>query len=147
MLTDWMLATFVFWSFSTCPPAFSIFCWSSAAWHDYGNKVKVTKKHISNYRYVKKVSVDAFTKIPNRRVLNLDSWLLLAYYYGNAEAKLRKWQVKRHLLSCMHQQIQPKSLSWWGKMGSSLIFQHCPSHAGSVRPHTWKLGLAAIILI
>jgi hypothetical protein len=30
------------------------------------------------------------------------------------------------LLSCMHQPVQPKSLSWWGKVGKSLILQHPP---------------------
>jgi len=28
------------------------------------------------------------------------------------------------ILSCMHRPVQPKSLSWWGKVGNSLILQH-----------------------
>jgi len=29
----------------------------------------------------------------------------------------------RKLLSCMHQPIQPKSISWWEEVGNSLILQ------------------------
>jgi hypothetical protein len=47
----------------------------------------------------------------------------------------------------MHQPVQPKSLSWWGKVGNSLILQHSLSRAGSLRPHTWILEWAVIILI
>ena len=36
------------------------------------------------------------------------------------------------------QPIQPKSLSWWGEVGNSLIFQHSPSRGGSLRPRTWN---------
>ena len=42
------------------------------------------------------------------------------------------------LLSCMHRPVQPKNLSWWGEVGNSLIFQHSPSHGGSLRPQTWN---------
>jgi len=38
----------------------------------------------------------------------------------------------------MHQPVQPKSLSWWGEVGNSLIFQHSPSRGGSLRPQTWS---------
>jgi hypothetical protein len=53
------------------------------------------------------------------------------------------------LLSCMYQPVQPKSLSWWGKVGNSLILQPPPppSRVGSPRPHTWILEWAVIILI
>jgi hypothetical protein len=34
--------------------------------------------------------------------------------------------------------VQPKSLSWWGEVGNSLIFQHSPSREGSLRPQTWN---------
>jgi hypothetical protein len=44
-------------------------------------------------------------------------------------------------LSCMHQPIQPKSLSWRGEVGNSLIVQHSPSRVGSLRLQTWKLGV------
>ena len=30
------------------------------------------------------------------------------------------------ILSCMHQLAQPKSLSWWGEVGNSLIVQQDP---------------------
>ena len=43
-----------------------------------------------------------------------------------------------YLLSCMHRPVQPKSLSWWGEVGNSLIFQHSPSRGGSFRPQTWN---------
>jgi hypothetical protein len=46
------------------------------------------------------------------------------------------------LLSCMHQRVQPKSLSLWGKVGNSLILQQLPSRAGSSRPHTWNIGVS-----
>ena len=42
------------------------------------------------------------------------------------------------VLSCMHPPVQPKSLSWWGEVGNSLIFQHSPSRGGSLRPQTWN---------
>ena len=42
------------------------------------------------------------------------------------------------VLSCMHQPIQPKNLSWWGEIGNSLIFQHSPSRGGSLRPQMWN---------
>ena len=32
----------------------------------------------------------------------------------------------------------PLSLSWWGEVGNSLIFQHSPSRGGSLRPQTWN---------
>jgi hypothetical protein len=54
---------------------------------------------------------------------------------------------EERILSCIHQPIQPKSLSWWGKVDNSLILQHSPSRAGSPRPHTWILEWAVIILI
>ena len=38
----------------------------------------------------------------------------------------------------MHQPVQPKSLSWWGEVDNSLIFQHSPSRGGSLRPQTWN---------
>ena len=31
-----------------------------------------------------------------------------------------------------------QSLSWWGEVGNSLIFQHSPSRGVSLRPHTWN---------
>ena len=38
----------------------------------------------------------------------------------------------------MHRPVQPKSLSWWGEVGNSLIFQHSPLRGGSFRPQTWN---------
>ena len=49
-----------------------------------------------------------------------------------------KYLIKEDLLSYMHQPIQPKSLSWWGEVGNSLIFQHSPSRGDSLRPQTWN---------
>jgi len=43
-----------------------------------------------------------------------------------------------YLLSCMHRPVQPKSISWWGEVGNSHIFQHSPSRGGSLRPQTWN---------
>jgi hypothetical protein len=40
-----------------------------------------------------------------------------------------------------------QKLSWWGKVGNSLILQHSPSREGSPRLHTWILEWAVIILI
>jgi hypothetical protein len=45
---------------------------------------------------------------------------------------------KKSLLSCMHRPVQPKSLSGWGEVSNSLIFQHSPSRGGSLRPQTWN---------
>ena len=44
------------------------------------------------------------------------------------------------LVECikLHAPTQPKSLSWWGEMGNSLIFQHSPSRGGSLRPQMWN---------
>jgi len=42
------------------------------------------------------------------------------------------------VLSCMHRPVQSKSLSWWGEVGNSLIFQHSPSRGGSLRPQVWN---------
>jgi len=52
-------------------------------------------------------------------------WVLISYHYSSL-----------NLLSCMHQPVQPKSLSWWGEVNNSLIFQHSLSRGGSHRLQT-----------
>jgi hypothetical protein len=69
--------------------------------------------------------------------------------FSTLSMECKTYVTSHHLqiLSCMHQPVQPKSLSWWGKVGNSLILQHSPSRAGSPKPHTWILEWAVIILI
>jgi hypothetical protein len=64
--------------------------------------------------------------------------VLVAYTNVNLA---RDVDSRKSILSCMHQPVQPKSLSWWGKVGNSLILQHFPSRAGSPRPHTSNIGV------
>jgi len=45
-----------------------------------------------------------------------------SFYLHSALSPTTSWNL--FVLSCMHRPVQPKSLSWWGKVGNSLILQH-----------------------
>ena len=69
------------------------------------------------------------------------NWISCIYtkrFFASIYTKRLIKSQQTFLLSCMHRSIQPKSLSWWGEVDNSLIFQHSPSRGGSLRPRTWN---------
>jgi hypothetical protein len=58
------------------------------------------------------------------RTRDLLEWAVIILINAPARIRTRDLWLSSTILSCMHQPVQPKSLSWWGKVDNSLILQH-----------------------